>query len=213
MSKFALFLVLVIGFAYANEVEVKVLKIKLNSVDAMGMLRVDGGIKIVIDSVTYNPNKIKTEFHVKTAGIGIAKTEKSSYDVEYNKIINVIHGDKVILPGFNKDSVLTSLIIDEPIILDPSEIKYGLKINFLKAFGKDVPKDCQNYEILNFTMIQNGQEFQLFHDGISSPITEIQLAVETLSKDKKLSQIEIRSSDNKKSLHFKDCVRVESSIH
>ncbi len=196
------------SFIFANEVEINVLKIKLSSVDALGMIKVNGSVKLMVNTINEEPTTIKSDFSVKTAGIGIAKTERNSYKIEYNKVINLIQGDNVILPGFNRDAVLTSVIIDQPVIVKNNEFNYDLKINFLKAFGKAAPSHCQEYEVLDFLIQQKGLEFQLYFPGIESPIHEVQLLVETLNKDKKLSRIEIRSKDKKSIVEFKDCKRV-----
>ena len=134
------------------------------------MFKVDGGITLLVDSLSQKLNFLKMEFSVKTAGIGIAKTEPNTHQIKYDEIINLIQGEAVTLPGFNKEAVLTSLVINQPTFLNSVEQLYDLKINFLKAFGKETPAECQEYETIHFTMLQKGLEFQLYVEGIKTPL-------------------------------------------
>lgn len=200
-------------FTFAENVQINIVKIKLNSVDAMGMIQVNGGIKLLVDTESHEPKSILTEFAVKTAGIGITNAIKDSYDVVYNQIISLIQGDKVVLPGFNKELLLTSILIKEPVVATSSvDLQYDLQINFLKAFGKGAPDLCQKYETLDFKLQQRGLEFQLYYPSISAPVKDVKLFVETLGKEKKLSRLEIHSEGQKVTVEFKDCNRVDNSI-
>lgn len=201
---------LVSGLTLASELKVDLVKIKLNPTDALGIFKVNGGIQLNVDSKSLEVATVDSEFSVKALGLGMNNVIQNTYDINYDENMNLVYGDDIDLPGFNKDKVLASLLIQDPNKSPANQIvNYNLKLNYLLAFGKAASSECQKSDSLNFQLTQNRTKFTLTYPGLKSPVSEIKLFLEALGKEKKLSRLELTAKDKStKTITYKNCKKV-----
>lgn len=209
MKKLILILSLVLATSsvLASVVKVDLVKIKLNPVDAFGIFKVHGDLKLNVDKHSFDVDSVDSKFDIKALGLGLGQTIEDTYDIYFNRFINLINGNTIALPGFNK-GVLASLIINEPSKnLYSSVVSYQLKVNFLMGYGEDASSVCKQTDSLQFTLTQNNLSFKLSYPGHTQAITELKFGIEAIGKEKKLAHIEIVSKDKKSIIKYKNCKR------
>lgn len=196
-------------FSFASQVKVDLVKIKLSPTDSFGLFKINGDLKLNVDSQSFDIDFVNSEFKFKALGFGLGETFKETFDVQFNKTIDLIRGSAIALPGFNTKKVLASLLVNKPSKIPSNDVtEYKFNVNHLLGFGQDASAACQQTESLNFKLIQNKLNFKLEYPLHKQPVTEIRLFIEALGKEKKLAHVEIVSSDRTSIVKYKNCKKI-----